>query len=159
MECHPSNHFVLGIYAFALVEVGEHDLALEHGKRGVELSLSSPYAQTISYSLPSSSKRTASSSEIGDPWSHHAVAHVYEEKGEARKGIEWMQKHAPCWDSCSSWMYSHNYWHLCIFFLEEKQVDPVLEMYDSKVWRYGKHKPQVQIGAAGLLWKMELLEE
>ena len=59
-----------GMLAFGLVENERFEEALKHGKHASSL---------------------AEHEEGGDPWAHHAVAHVYEILGMYEEGITWME--------------------------------------------------------------------
>lgn len=52
----------------------------------------------------------------GDPWSAHALAHVYEMQGRSTLGADFLRASAPRW--APSFFASHNWWHLALFCIE-----------------------------------------
>ncbi|MCW5730137.1 MAG: tetratricopeptide repeat protein [Alphaproteobacteria bacterium] len=91
-----------------------------------------------------------------EPWAHHAVAHVMETQGRVKEGIAWMEGHAPSWEGRNSFMLTHNYWHLALFYMDLDRHDAVLDLYDRRIWGVFKAYSQDQINAASLLWRLEL---
>ncbi|MCW5751741.1 MAG: tetratricopeptide repeat protein [Alphaproteobacteria bacterium] len=91
-----------------------------------------------------------------EPWAHHAVAHVMETQGRVQEGIAWMESHAPSWEGRNSFMLTHNYWHLALFYMDLDRHDAVLDLYDRCIWGVFKAYSQDQINAASLLWRLEL---
>lgn len=53
-------------------------------------------------------------------------------------------------------MYTHNWWHTALFYLDRDAKDTVLELYDTRVWGICKENAQDQLGAASLLWRLDL---
>lgn len=92
-----------------------------------------------------------------DPWAHHAVAHVMETQGRVDEGIAWMESLASTWENCNSMLYTHNWWHVALYYLERGDMKKVLELYDTKVWgKARKATPKDQVGAISLLLRLEL---
>jgi len=91
-----------------------------------------------------------------DPWCHHAVAHCMELTGRLDEGIRFMESMAPTWNECGSFMYSHNWWHTSLFYLDRDASDIVLDIYDKHIWLKAKESAQEQIGATALLWRLDL---
>lgn len=92
-----------------------------------------------------------------NPWAHHAVAHVLETQGRAAEGITWMETYAPTWESCNSMLYTHNWWHIALFYLAENEMQQVLNLYDQRIWgRANQHSSKDQVGAISLLLRLEL---
>jgi predicted Zn-dependent protease len=52
-----------------------------------------------------------------EPWAQHALAHVYLTRGEIAAGIRFLQEKASEWSALTSFMYTHNWWHLAIFYI------------------------------------------
>ncbi|MDX2216194.1 MAG: tetratricopeptide repeat protein [Oculatellaceae cyanobacterium bins.114] len=101
--------------------------------------------------------RQAIALERHNPWAHHAVAHVMEMQGRSQDGIAWMESFAPLWDDCNSMLYTHNWWHVALFYLAEGDLQQALALYDQHVW--GKARPDSakdQVGAIALLLRLEL---
>ncbi len=123
--------YAWGLLSFALIECGE-TLAAEHaGRRAVEISLD-------------------------DPWAHHAVAHVLATSGRVAEGLAWMQGLSSTWDRCSSFIYTHNWWHTALLLLDLGDHAAALDLYDNRVWGYRKGHVQDQVNAVSLLARLEL---
>lgn len=91
-----------------------------------------------------------------DPWAHHAIAHVMETQQRSEEGIAWMEQHSDTWQPCNSMLYTHNWWHLALFYLAE-DLQSVLPLYDQHVWgRANRSSPKDQVGAIALLLRLEL---
>ncbi|CAN1212871.1 Tetratricopeptide TPR_1 repeat-containing protein [Tumidithrix helvetica PCC 7403] len=92
-----------------------------------------------------------------DPWAHHAVAHVMETQGRYEEGIVWMENLADVWEDCNSMLYTHNWWHVALFYLAKGDSAKVLSLYDDRIWgRAQKSSPKDQVGAISLLLRLEL---
>jgi len=129
----PANRdvsFAWGLHAFALEQVGELDAARACGERAVEMNRD-------------------------DPWAQHAVAHVFEARGELDAGIAWLAALAPTWERCSSFMLTHNWWHMALFQLARGRLDEALALYDRRVWGVRKTYVQDQVNAVSLLARLE----
>src|SRR3712207_7773522 len=57
-----------------------------------------------------------------DPWAQHAVAHVLETQGRIDEGIAWMSSFTDTWDKCNSMLYTHNWWHIALYYLDRKST-------------------------------------
>lgn len=120
-----------GLAAFGLEQAGETAAAEAHGRQAVAL-------------------------EPADGWAHHAVAHVLDGAGRAAEGAAWMAAHAPAWDRCSSFMYTHNWWHTALLHIRLGRPDLALALWDGRVWGVRKAYVQDQVNAVSLLSRLEL---
>lgn len=101
--------------------------------------------------------RKATAINPHNPWAHHAVAHVLETRGRSAEGIAWMESFAPTWETCNSMLYTHNWWHIALFYLAENEKQQVLKLYDQQIWgRACQQSPKDQVGAISLLMRLEL---
>jgi tetratricopeptide (TPR) repeat protein len=91
-----------------------------------------------------------------EPWAHHALSHVMYVEGRHREGRAWMHAHAGDWARCSSFLFTHNWWHAALFDLELAAADSALDLYDRRVWSMRKDHAQDQINAVSLLARLEL---
>ncbi|MBW4616704.1 MAG: tetratricopeptide repeat protein [Desmonostoc vinosum HA7617-LM4] len=92
-----------------------------------------------------------------DPWAHHAIAHVMETQGRVNEGIAWMENFADTWQDCNSMLYTHNWWHIALYYLKLGDVRQVLRLYDTQIWGCAnKQSPKDQVGAISLLLRLEL---
>ncbi len=100
--------------------------------------------------------RTATEMRRREPWAHHAVAHVLLTQGRIAEGIAWMESLSDTWEDCNSFMYTHNWWHLALFHMDNDGFAKALALYDSRVWGVSKDYSQDQVNAISLLWRLEL---
>lgn len=126
------NHYIHGMLAFGLEQCHRLQEAEDVGRRAVEMSRH-------------------------DPWAHHAVAHVMEMQGRFDEGIAWMESLADTWENCNSLLYTHNWWHVALYYLEKEEIQKVLNLYDTCIWgRAWKDSSKDQVGAISLLLRLEL---
>ncbi|MCB1362131.1 MAG: tetratricopeptide repeat protein [Rhodobacteraceae bacterium] len=90
-----------------------------------------------------------------DPWAHHALAHVMLTQGRVDEGIAFLESVSGHWAGLNSFMQTHNWWHLALFYLSRDRVADVLAVYDTHVWGLEKDYSQDQVGAVSLLARME----
>jgi len=90
------------------------------------------------------------------PWAHHALAHVLDAEGRGAEGRAWMRDHADAWAGCTSFLYTHNWWHAALFHLMLGDHDGALALYHERVWAVRKDYAQDQINAVSLLARLEL---
>jgi hypothetical protein len=119
-----------GMHAFALDQCGRHDAAERAARRALDLG--------------------------DDPWAHHAIAHVLDARGAHAQGCRWMHAHADAWANCSSFLFTHNWWHAALFHLGMDDTKGALALYDDRVWTMRKDYCQDQINAVALLARLEL---
>lgn len=125
------NGFVHGMHAFALEQMGDATAAERAGRMASAMN--------------------------DDPWAHHAVAHVLDSAGCAAEGRRWMAERAPLWDDCSSFLYTHNWWHAALFEMALGDHAAALDLFDRRVWGVRRDCCQDQINAVSLLVRFELL--
>jgi hypothetical protein len=131
-SAHQDNHYLYGMVAFGLEQCQRLQEAEAVGRQAVAMNRH-------------------------DPWAQHAVAHVLETQGRLEEGIDWMESFADTWQNCNSLLYTHNYWHLALYYLAKRDIQKVLEFYDTHIWgRACKESPKDQIGAISLLMRLEL---
>ncbi|WP_417626481.1 tetratricopeptide repeat protein [Pararhodobacter aggregans] len=99
--------------------------------------------------------RRALEIEPTDPWAHHALAHVMLTQGRVDEGIAFLESVSDDWADLNSFMHTHNWWHLALFYLSRDRQADALAVHDSHVWGREKDYSQDQIGAASLLARME----
>lgn len=126
------NHYLYGMLAFGLEQCGELNQAMEVGLQAIALNRF-------------------------DPWAQHAIAHVLEEQNRPETGIAWMEGHADTWEPCNSMLYTHNWWHVALYYLALGKMQKVLELYDQHLWgRANPASPKDQVGAISTLLRLEL---
>lgn len=126
------NHYLHGMIAFGLEQCHQLEEAEEFGRRAVEINRH-------------------------DPWAQHAVAHVMETQGRLDEGIAWMESFADTWEKCNSLLFTHNWWHVALYYLKKEEIQKVLSLYDTQIWgRAWKESSKDQVGAISLLLRLEL---
>ncbi|MBS0393643.1 MAG: tetratricopeptide repeat protein [Proteobacteria bacterium] len=91
-----------------------------------------------------------------EPWAQHALAHVMLTEGRIEEGIGFLESASATWNGLTSFMYTHNWWHLAVFYLSEGRFDEALGLYDRHVWARDREYSQDQVGAVSLLARLEL---
>ena len=127
----PGNGWTLGMHAFALGQTGDLERAETAGREAASLN--------------------------EDPWAHHAVAHVLDDAGRLAEGRAWMRERAVAWEACSSFMYTHNWWHAALFEIGLGDHAAALALFDRRVWGVRRDCCQDQVNAVSLLVRFELL--
>jgi len=128
-ETHPHAGYAHGCYAFACEETGDLQLAEKAGVRALELA-------------------------ADDAWGLHAVAHVHEMRGHARKGRDWLLPRQSTFAGCSNFRH-HVWWHYGLFELELGNVDRVLDLYDTEIRREHTDDYRDIANAVSLLARLE----
>jgi hypothetical protein len=100
--------------------------------------------------------RCALAMRPSEPWAQHALAHVMLTDGRLNEGAAFMQESSAGWQGLTSFMRTHNWWHLAVFLLELGEDAAVLRLYDREVWGVDKTYSQDQIGAVSLLSRLEM---
>ncbi|WP_157217397.1 tetratricopeptide repeat protein [Flavisphingomonas formosensis] len=100
--------------------------------------------------------RRALSIEPREPWAQHALAHVMLTEGRIDEGIGFLETARPGWTRLNSFMLTHLWWHLALFYLSAGREADALAAYDDQVWAVAKDYSQDQIGAVSLLARLEM---
>jgi tetratricopeptide (TPR) repeat protein len=126
------NHYLHGMLAFGHEQCQNYQAAEQFGRQAIALNRN-------------------------DVWAQHAVAHVLDSQSRLAEGIAWMESHVDTWQDCNSMLYTHNWWHVALYYLKLKQFDKVLQLYDQEIWGQAhKESPKDQVGAISLLGRLEL---
>ncbi|MBW4455694.1 MAG: tetratricopeptide repeat protein [Nostoc indistinguendum CM1-VF10] len=132
LPSNPQQHYLYGMVAFGLEQCHQLEAAEKMAREAIALNRY-------------------------DPWAHHALAHVMETQGRVNEGIAWMESFADTWKNCNSMLYTHNWWHIALYYLEQNNYRKVLKLYDNHIWeRANKQSPKDQVGAISLLLRLEL---
>jgi hypothetical protein len=68
-----------------------------------------------------------------------------------------MEAHADTWQHCNSMLYTHNWWHIALYYLAQGAFQTVLQLYDVHIWGQArKVSPKDQVGAIATLLRLEL---
>ena len=52
-----------------------------------------------------------------EPWAQHALAHVLLTRGRIDEGARFLEQAADTWTELNSFMVTHLWWHLTLFYL------------------------------------------
>ncbi len=128
---------------------GAEDIAYAHGM------LAFGFEECHLLDQAEQAARHALSLEPSEPWAHHALAHIYLTRGQTAEGTDFLESVAHHWEGLNSFMHTHNWWHLALFYISAGRTEKLLETYDTHVWGLSKDYSQDQVGAVSLLARME----
>jgi tetratricopeptide (TPR) repeat protein len=100
--------------------------------------------------------RTAMSMRDKEPWAQHALAHVLLTRGRVDEGANFLEAASSTWIGLNSFMLTHIWWHLALFYLSQGRDAAVLDVYDRRCWGIAKAYSQDQINAVSLLTRCEI---
>lgn len=161
---HPRDMAVLKLAQYHLFNLGDatgmlrmalkalpdaSDIAYAHGM------IAFGYEQCHLIPRAEEAARHAMTLQHDEAWAHHAIAHVMLTEGRIAEGAAFMESVAETWDGLNSFMRSHNWWHLALFYISLGRHDDVRKAYDTHVWGLAKDYSQDQVGATSLLARME----
>jgi tetratricopeptide (TPR) repeat protein len=132
----PGYAAYLASRAFDLEEVNQLDKAEQKGRLAIDIDSS-------------------------NVWAAHAVAHVLYMQNRSDDGLDWLTQLNANWQDANQLQF-HLWWHHCLFLIEQKDNDKVLDLYDSHV-RNLSHpltiaSPDLFLdlqNSASLLWRLE----
>lgn len=127
-----------------------HDVAWLHGM------LAFAWEQCHRLSEAERSARLALAMRPAEPWAQHALAHVMLTQGRLAEGSAFLRAASGQWHRLTSFMRTHNWWHLALFLIERGDEAGALALYDREVWGVDKSYSQDQVGAVSLLARLEL---
>ena len=129
---------------------GNSDVAYLHGM------LAFAYEQCHLLDDAERAARSALNLRRKEPWAQHALAHVMLTRGRIDEGALFLEGMQDTWVGLNSFMITHLWWHLALFYLSQGRNAAVLEAYDRHCWGVAKNYSQDQIGAVSLLARMEV---
>jgi hypothetical protein len=91
-----------------------------------------------------------------EPWAQHALAHVLLTRGRIDEGALFLEGMADTWTGLNSFMITHIWWHLALFYLSQGREQRVLQIYDEHCWGVARDYSQDQVGAISLLARIEM---
>jgi hypothetical protein len=100
--------------------------------------------------------RTALAMRNKEPWAQHALAHVLLTRGQVDEGAHFLEAASATWIGLNSFMLTHIWWHLALFYLSQGRDQAVLDVYDQHCWGVAKDYSQDQINAISLLARCEI---
>uniref|UniRef100_A0A0D9VXN0 Tetratricopeptide repeat protein 38 n=1 Tax=Leersia perrieri TaxID=77586 RepID=A0A0D9VXN0_9ORYZ len=103
------QNYIYGLLAFPLLELGRMDDAEKAARKGLAINKN-------------------------DCWSQHNLCHVFQQECHFKEATEFMKSCSPSWEECSSFMLTHNWWHVAVCYLEgEFPTSKVVEIYDQNI--------------------------
>ncbi|KAJ7953731.1 tetratricopeptide repeat protein 38 [Quillaja saponaria] len=125
------ENYIYGMLAFPLLELGRMTDAEEAAKKGFKINKQ-------------------------DGWLQHALCHVHQYNCQFRKAVEFMEGCSPSWTCYSSFMLTHNWWHVALCYLEgHAPIKRIVQIYDHHIWKELEKSDavpaEVYLNAAGLL--------
>jgi hypothetical protein len=81
---------------------------------------------------------------------------VFLTRGRMDEGAQFLEDAADTWTGLNSFMYTHLWWHLALFYLSQGRESEALQVYDEHCWGIAKDYSQDQIGAVSLLARLEI---
>ncbi len=103
-----------------------------------------------------SEARAALAMRRKEPWAQHALAHVFLTRGRIDEGAQFLEDAANTWSGLNSFMLTHIWWHLALFYLSQGRESEALRVYDEHCWGIAKNYSQDQVGAVSLLARFEI---
>ncbi|XP_066380092.1 uncharacterized protein [Miscanthus floridulus] len=128
------QNFIYGMLAFPLLELGRMDEAERAARKGLAINKN-------------------------DFWSQHNLCHVFQQECRFREATEFMESCSPSWEACTSFLLTHNWWHVAVCYLEaESPLCKVLEIYDHNIMKEHEKSDceaaEVYLNALGLLLRL-----
>jgi hypothetical protein len=103
-----------------------------------------------------SEARSALAMRRKEPWAQHALAHVLLTRGRMDEGARFLEDVSGTWTGLNSFMLTHIWWHLALFYLSQGRGGEALRIYDRYCWGIAKDYSQDQVGAISLLARLEI---
>lgn len=133
------ENYIHGMLAFPLLELGRMEDAEKAARKGFEINKE-------------------------DQWVQHALCHVLQFKCHFKEAVKFMEDCSQSWSSLSSFMITHNWWHVALCYLEgHAPIKKVREVYDSFIWKELERSDvmaaEVYLNALGLLLRVYLRGE
>ena len=72
------------------------------------------------------------------------------------EGAQFLEDAANTWSGLNSFMLTHIWWHLALFYLSQGRGSEALKAYDEHCWGIAKNYSQDQVGAVSLLARFEI---
>lgn len=149
---HDFNHgdFPAMLRAASAVLPAAEDVAYLHGM------LAFAYEQCHLLPEAEAAARRALTLKRKEPWAQHALAHVMLTQGRVAEGVAFLESARDDWTGLNSFMDTHLWWHLALFYLSQGKFDAALAIHDDHCWAQAKDYSQDQVGAVSLLARLEL---
>ncbi|KAG8097816.1 hypothetical protein GUJ93_ZPchr0013g37009 [Zizania palustris] len=84
------QNYIYGMRAFPLMELGRINETERASRKGLAINKN-------------------------DCWSQHNLCHVFQQECHFKEATEFMKSSSPSWAACSSFMLTHNWWHVAVY--------------------------------------------
>lgn len=128
----PGYGYILSMYAFGLEESNEYAKAESIADQALAINPK-------------------------DVWGVHAKTHVMEMTGRVDDGIRFMTSRVDDWSPDNNFAL-HNWWHLCLFYLDKGDVESILAIYDEQLAPNAEDISIALLDLTALLWRLRLLD-
>lgn len=135
---HDFNHgdFPAMLRAASAVLPAAEDVAYLHGM------LAFAYEQCHLLPEAEAAARRALALKRKEPWAQHALAHVMLTQGRVAEGVAFLESARDDWTGLNSFMDTHLWWHLALFYLSQGKFDAALAIHDDHCWAQAKDYSQ-----------------
>lgn len=127
--------YVYGMLAFPLLELGRVSEAEEAARKGLQINKQ-------------------------DCWTQHNVCHVLQYECRFQEAVRFMEECSSSWSSRSSFMLTHNWWHVALCYLEgHAPIQKIVEIYDNHIWKElekSDSQAEVYLNALGLMLRLHV---
>ena len=155
LKLHQYFSFIRGRFP-AMLRVAQNALPVAGDVAQLHGMLAFGYEQCHLLAEAEAEARTALRMEKREPWAQHALAHVMLSSARVREGLRFLESVSSSWTGLTSFMYTHNWWHLALFLISEGRLEEALAVYDQHCWARDRGYSQDQVGAVSLLARIEL---
>ena len=155
LKLHQYFSFIRGRFP-AMLRVAQNALPVAGDVAQLHGMLAFGYEQCHLLAEAEAEARTALRMQKREPWAHHALAHVMLSGARVREGLRFLESVCGSWTGLTSFMYTHNWWHLALCLISEGRLEEALGIYDQHCWARDRSFSQDQIGAVSLLARIEL---
>lgn len=101
-------------------------------------------------------RRALSISDI-DPWGHHALAHIWDARGDAIAAEAHFSAERKVWaENGNAFIHAHMEWHHGLAAIDAGHPSQARAIYDSDLWAKPARLAILQANAAGLLARLDL---
>ncbi|XP_062111736.1 uncharacterized protein LOC133823146 [Humulus lupulus] len=133
------ENYIYGLLAFPLLELGQMEEAEKAARKALEINKV-------------------------DCWAQHNFCHVLQYECRFKEAVQFMEDCSSSWASLSSFMITHNWWHVALCYMEgHSAIERIVEVYDQHIWkeleRADASVPEVYLNAVGLLLRVHVRGE
>jgi len=164
LRAHPRDLVMLKLHQYHDFTAGDFPAMLRVALGSAEAAADIPYLhgmlafayeQMHLLDRAETAARQALAMQRREPWAQHALAHVMLTQGRIDEGAAFLESMRDTWDGLTSFMYTHAWWHLALFYISQGRNAEALAAYDDHCWAQQKSFSQDQVGAVSLLARFE----